>query len=76
MGLSSLDVIEPKSATVCFHIELTYDPNDEGVACKGNEGEDGVDDAEKDNDCGVVHLVLADLVDHTESLLRYMVGHY
>ena len=64
MGLSSLDVIEPKSATVCFHIELTYDPNDEGIACKGNEGEDGVDDAEEDDDGRVVCLVLAHLVDH------------
>ena len=56
--------------------ELTYDPYDESVAGEGDEGEDGVDDAEEDDDGGVVRLVLADLVDHTESLLRYMVGHY
>ena len=56
--------------------ELTYDPYDEGVAGKGDEGEDGVDDAEEDDDGGVVRLVLADLVDHAESSLRDMVGHY
>ena len=42
--------------------ELTYDPDDECVAGEGDEREDGVDDAEEDDDGGMVRLVRLHLV--------------
>ena len=38
-------------------LELTDDPNDEGVAGEGDEGEGGVNGAKEDDDGGVVRLV-------------------
>ena len=46
-----------KGVKHCNKLELTYDPNDEGVSGEGDEGEGGVNGAEEDDDGGVVRLV-------------------
>ena len=73
MNLILIDNLMPHAMNISYWL-LTYDPDDECVSCECDEGEDGVDDAEEDDDDGVVRLVLAHLVHHADGR-HGVVGH-